>query len=226
MLLIVDEKTPDWERIEADYRAGVLSNREIAAKAGNVTEAAIRKRAKRDGWTKDLQARIKAKADDLVRREAVRTAGAQLATANPKAEREIVDANAMAIATVRLEHRTDIGRARRLLAAMLTELEAQTGEPVTVERLQELVALADNPEADPKAIESMRQALRKVVSLPSRIGAMKTLSDALKSVVNLEREAWGLQVDGGPPDVDPVRQQLPPDAVEAARVYQKLMAGG
>lgn len=39
----------DWERIEGDYRAGILSLREIA-EAGGCTEGAIRKRAKRDGW--------------------------------------------------------------------------------------------------------------------------------------------------------------------------------
>lgn len=53
------KKTPDWERIEADYRAGVLSLREIAA-ANGITEGAIRKRAKRDGWTRDLGAKIRA----------------------------------------------------------------------------------------------------------------------------------------------------------------------
>lgn len=41
---------PDWERIEIDYRAGLLSLREMAAKHGPLTEGAIRKRAKRDGW--------------------------------------------------------------------------------------------------------------------------------------------------------------------------------
>lgn len=39
----------DWEAIERDYRAGVLSLREIAIPNG-ITEGAIRKRAKRDGW--------------------------------------------------------------------------------------------------------------------------------------------------------------------------------
>lgn len=55
--------TPDWERIEADYRAGLLSLREIGTKDGHVTEGAIRKRAKKLGWTRDLGARIQAKAD-------------------------------------------------------------------------------------------------------------------------------------------------------------------
>ncbi|MDE1971093.1 MAG: hypothetical protein KGI50_06000 [Patescibacteria group bacterium] len=39
------KKAPDWERIEADYRAGVLSVREIA-EPYSISHQAIAKRAK------------------------------------------------------------------------------------------------------------------------------------------------------------------------------------
>jgi len=42
----------DWLEIEGDFRAGVKSLREIANEHG-LTEGAIRKRAKRDGWLRD-----------------------------------------------------------------------------------------------------------------------------------------------------------------------------
>jgi hypothetical protein len=48
----------------------------------------------------------------MVRKEAVRNDGTQLKTANPAADRAIVEANTQAIADVRLSHRTDIRRAR------------------------------------------------------------------------------------------------------------------
>lgn len=67
-----EKKTPDWERIEADYRAGLLSVREIAASQG-ITHGAINKRAKRDGWERDLAAKIRAKADALVSKREVST---------------------------------------------------------------------------------------------------------------------------------------------------------
>jgi len=57
---------PDWEKIEADYRAGVLSLREIADANPGVNHVAIARRAKRDGWSRDLSAKIRAKADALV----------------------------------------------------------------------------------------------------------------------------------------------------------------
>ena len=46
----------DWEAIERDYRAGILSVREIGAKCG-CTHTAINKRAKRDGWERERAAR-------------------------------------------------------------------------------------------------------------------------------------------------------------------------
>ena len=46
----------DWEAVEREYRAGQLSNRMIAEKH-NISDTAIRKRAKRDGWERERVAR-------------------------------------------------------------------------------------------------------------------------------------------------------------------------
>ena len=47
-------KTIDWERIEIDYRKGVMTLREMASQHG-LTEGGIRKRAKTRGWKRDTQ---------------------------------------------------------------------------------------------------------------------------------------------------------------------------
>lgn len=65
-------KKPDWEAIESAYRAGLLSIREIASQHG-ITHGAINKRAKRDGWERDLSSKIKNKADSLVSKKEVST---------------------------------------------------------------------------------------------------------------------------------------------------------
>jgi len=67
-----DKPVAHWPTIEADYRAGIKSVRQIAREHG-LSEAAIRKRANRENWSRDLSAAIQAKADELVRNEAVRT---------------------------------------------------------------------------------------------------------------------------------------------------------
>jgi hypothetical protein len=66
-----------------------LSIREIAAQHG-ITDTAIRKRAARDGWARDLSKRIQDKAEALVRTAEVRS---QVRTESANSDRLIVEAN-------------------------------------------------------------------------------------------------------------------------------------
>jgi hypothetical protein len=199
-----EKRSPDWERIEADYRAGALSLREIATKDGHVTEGAIRKRAKKLEWTRDLAARISAKADDLVRKETVRKEGTQLKIANPAADRLIVEANAEAIARVRLSHRTDISKARSLCLALLGELEVASQEALTIQQLADLLDKAEKgDDGEGKGLsDSIWKALDRAMQLPGRAGTLKALSDSLRTLITLEREAWGLAAADSTPDRD------------------------
>jgi hypothetical protein len=205
--------TPDWERIESDYRAGVLSTREIGARHG-ISHTAINKRAKRDGWARDLAAKIKAKADALVSKEAV---SKEVSTATAETERIVVEANAQAIATVRIGHRKDISKARTLVVALLTELETLTGEPLIIEKLEQLLDQVTEGDSEDvaKVIASARETLRKATSLPSRASTMKALADSLKTLVTLEREAWGLESDSTP-DPETPSDSFTADQSEAA----------
>lgn len=179
-----NKKAPDWERIEADYRAGVMSVREIAASQG-ITHGAINKRAKRDGWERDLTAKIKAKADALVSKREV---SSQVSTEKAATDKAIVDANAEAIARIRLSHRSDIVRSRTLVMSLLSELEGQTENRELFEKLGELMMSPDENGRD-----KLYEAYQKVISLSGRTSTMKALSDSLKTLVGLEREAWGLE---------------------------------
>mgnify|MGYP003442100569 FL=1 len=182
-----DKAAPDWERIESDYRAGVLSLREIAAPF-KVTEGAIRKRAKRDGWERDLNAKIHARAEALVRKAEVRSA-VRNSPESVLSDRVIIEANAERIAQVKGEHRANAGRTRDLALSMLTELEAMTAEPGTFERLREI--LAGDPESE-GMVKAMEDAFRRATGLPGRINSLKTLAEALRIAVALERESYGM----------------------------------
>lgn len=57
---MIEKKMINWERVELDYRSGIKTLREIADEQG-ITHGAINKRAKRDGWVRDLTAKIKAR---------------------------------------------------------------------------------------------------------------------------------------------------------------------
>ena len=52
-----------WRKVEAAYRAGVLTVTEIAKQAG-LSDTAIHKRAKKNGWTRDLTARVRSRTSE------------------------------------------------------------------------------------------------------------------------------------------------------------------
>lgn len=188
-----EKATPDWERVEADYRAGLLSVREIAVSQG-VSHTAIGNRAKKEGWTRDLRAKVKAKADALV---AKREVAKQVATGKVETERQLVDATAQVIADVRMTHRSDIARFRRLVLDLLAELEIETGNPDLFSELGDLLRSEDD-----KGQDKRNDIYRKVISSASRIDSMKKLADTLKTLIGLEREAYSITDDRGPADTD------------------------
>ena len=99
-----DKPKTDWDAIEREYRAGQLSNREIAARFG-VTEGAIRKKAKTEGWQKDLADKVRKE----VRAKLVRTDGTHSSTQEQRAtDREIVETAALRGLEVQLTHRRDL----------------------------------------------------------------------------------------------------------------------
>lgn len=174
---------PDWEAIESAYRAGLLSLREIASQNG-ISDTAIRKRAKKDGWVRDLAAKIQSKADDLVRRREVRT---EVRTENVTSERELVEATAEVIANVRMEHRGDIRRARKLANSLLDELEAECADVASLQELGELLRREDD-----NGMDRLNDLYQKIISMPGRVKSMKDLSDTLKTLIGLERQAYDI----------------------------------
>lgn len=87
------------------------------------SHTAINKRAKVEGWERDLQAKIKAKAEALVSKREV---SSEVSSKAAETERQIVEANAEAIVIVRMAHRGDIRRSRSLANKLLAELEQLT----------------------------------------------------------------------------------------------------
>lgn len=213
---MTDKQPIDWERIEQLYRAGVLSVREIAATCGT-SHTAINKRAKAHGWERDLKAKIQAKADALVSKAEV---SKRVSTEQLETERGIVEANAKVIADIRIAHRTDIGRSRRLANKLLDELEGLTDNRDLFDQLGELLRSEDDNGQDKR-----NDLYMKVIDLPARTKTMKELSETLKTLITLERQAYDLGTEVGAPPEQPTTPSSV-DPIEAARQYQKLMSGG
>ncbi|MEX9754888.1 hypothetical protein AB7W88_05260 [Providencia vermicola] len=176
-------KRPDWEAIESAYRAGVMSIREIASQY-EITHQAISKRAKKEGWERDLKAKVKARAENLV---AKREVASLVATEKAISERILIEANAEVIANVRMEHRGDIRRARELTNNLFDELSAECADVPALSKLGELMFSPDDNGRD-----KLNEIYHSIISLPERVKSAKALSETLKNLVGLERQAYGL----------------------------------
>ena len=189
--------TAHWPTIEADSRAGVKSVRQIAREHG-LSEAAIRKRAKSDGWTRDLSAAIQAKADELVRNEAVRN---EVRTANRIPDKVVVDANANAVYRVQMAHRAGLTKLSVLRDALLTELEGSA-------------AAETKADPAPPGTENPPEVAAGL-TLPARIGSLKQLAEVDEKIRRGEREAYG--IDKLQPDEGGIVSKLS-DAERASRL--------
>lgn len=113
-------KQIDWEAVEREYRAGLVSMREIARKY-NLTAPAILKRARRDDWKRDLTARVKAAVN-------AKLVNDQVNVNNAQKDEEIIEAAASQATRVVLCHRNDARQQSSIIARLLGEVDRRTGD--------------------------------------------------------------------------------------------------
>lgn len=171
------QRHTDWFAIELDYRSGILSLREMERKY-EISEGAIRKQAKKEGWQRDLLARIRMKADELVREFAVRREYAE------NHALDLVAANAQHQAHIRLRHRLDIAKAVALFEGLMGELEAVSNGATDLERV--IQALEEGNST------ALAQQVQQLISLPARVAMAGRLTCTLKGLIGLERIAYGI----------------------------------
>lgn len=187
-------KNIDWERIEPGWRGGVKSVLQLAADyeketGQKISHTAINKHFKQLGIPRDLNAKVQEKARALVS-EAVVSAKVSIETSLSDAL--IINEIAKDVAAIQLSQRNDISKSRTLAAKLLSELELQTD---SVELLEQLGTLMSSP--DEKGYDRIGELYRKVIATPSRIDSMKKLAETIKTLVGLERDAWGINDASG-----------------------------
>jgi hypothetical protein len=126
----------DWGAIEKVYRTGTLSNRQIAEKF-ECGESAIRDRAKRYLWTRDLKDAVAQATAQKILRAGLRT---KLRTSYAPSEKELVE-NASDMQTDRvLTHRSLTVEGLEVSAELLSQIKAQAQE-ANPEKLPALVSM-------------------------------------------------------------------------------------
>lgn len=212
---------PEWGLIEADFRAGLKSLRQMASEHG-LSEGAIRKRAKKHDWTRDLGERIQAKAQAMVRKDAVRT-GVRRPERIP--ESAVIDANANLVYSVQMAHRADAARARALVQGLMGDLETLGGlgglGGISGIDLAEALQDQSHPietlsETDKRRATRSRQILDAVLSVPSRIDSGKKLVETMEKLIRIDREIYGITAASSDD------KSQPPTLTDAARTSRLL----
>jgi predicted secreted protein len=170
----------DWEAVEREYRAGQLSVSEVGRQY-EVSHTAINKRAKAEGWTRNLAEKVRQVVSE-------RLVSDEVSKANV---RETVEAAAARVVDVVRSHRKDISTGRMIVATLFEELLESS---VHRDEIDEAIDLETAKDTNGQRAAMMRRA----VALPSRAAAMQSLAGALKNIVTLERQAFN--IEGGETD--------------------------
>ena len=171
----------DWEALEVDYRAGIASIRELARQY-DVSDTAIRKKAKADGWERDLTEKV----HERVRSKLVRAEVRALNAREPvRTDAEIIEAAAETAVQVVQIHRRDVRHGRAICAALFAELQDTSAN-------REIIAESIDSETQDDSSPTRRNQMMKAISLPTRARAMLDLSAAMKNLVAVERQAFNL----------------------------------
>lgn len=181
----------DWQSVEREYRIGLRSLKDIGAEFG-VSDAGIIKRAKRDGWVRDRSKKIMAKAEALVSEKEV---SAKVSAQTKITERQIVETNAQMIAEKVISQREDVKRARSIVQKLFAEVEAECDHKEDFANIGELLA---DPDANGR--DRLNDLYRAAISLPERVKSAKALSEALKTLIELERKV--LRISDAPEQVN------------------------
>ena len=189
MLNDVAPAEPDWADIEKAYRAGREPLRAIAERHPGVNHVAIKRKADKEGWERDLSWKIAEKTSALVTRDAVTTPVTRLDSVT---EKELVEANAEIQANVIRGQRKDITKHRSLVTKLFTELELTTDNVELMQNLGEFMASTDEA-----GMDRLNEAYRKIISLPGRVDMAKKLVETFEKLVNTERRVFNIKEDEG-----------------------------
>ena len=181
-------KTVDWEAMRPDWIAGIKSVLQLSEEYG-VSRAAILKHWDKEQLGRDLSGNIKAKADALVTQAEVTE---QVTVEGRVTDEEVINANALHSATIQINERKDVSKARGVAMSLLAELESQVTNKELYENLGELMRTADE-----KGMDKLNEIYHKVISFGGRTDSMKKLGETLKTLIDLERRVYKIDDDGG-----------------------------
>jgi hypothetical protein len=114
----------DWEQVELDYRTNVKTLVAIGDEHG-ISEALVRKMAKKKGWERDLGERVRVAAKARL----LRSAAPDVPGKPRRSEAEVIAEAAAAQADIIVGHRTRLIRLRDVADKAVAHLDAIADDP-------------------------------------------------------------------------------------------------
>ncbi|MCI1908990.1 MAG: terminase [Acetobacter fabarum] len=148
----------DWHTIEADFRAGVLSNRQIAKKHG-VAESTLRKRIASGGWVRNPAQKVRTKT------KVAHQPAHNLQKTLPRPQQKSLPPSSRSVAN--LDDRTE-----QLVSRLLGEVEDTTAHLGEISNAIEVETADDNS-------SRRRDAMLKAISTKERAETVRTLKQIL-----------------------------------------------
>ena len=186
----------DWVAIEPHYRANIRPLREIGEEYG-VSASAITQHANKNGWTRNLGAQIRAKAEAKVEAEAV----SEERRANEKA---VVEGNAELQYRIRMKHRTGLAKLSEIETKLLIHVESVVDN---LPNLGDVIEQMRNPDENGKDVFNDR--MRKAMERSAVVDDLKKLAEINEKVRKGEREAFGIDdKDAGDSPIDALLKKI------------------
>lgn len=170
----------EWAAIEPHWKAGVRSIGSLAAEF-NVAKSAIHRHFTSRGIPRDLSAKIRTQAQ------------AKLDRVNANvAERAVIESTATLIAGIQLAHRRDIAKARAMASKLFAELDWWLDVPELAIKVEMLLNDPDEP-----TLDRVRELVTFAAGFSQRSKSLRELSETMRVLVGMEREAFGLDTADG-----------------------------
>ena len=174
----------DWNAVQALYRADQISTREIARRY-DITEAAIRLRAKSEGWAKDLGHKVATGVKDAVLRSNFAKSASQVRSSKARVatDKAVVNAAIQEGKEVVLRHQefgkriaTNSGRLQAIVERQLELLERDPENPIDEKAFSFLTKAHDHiASASLKTVAIERQS-RGLDDMPADPSAPPSIS--------------------------------------------------
>lgn len=178
-----------WQKVRLEYETSQFSDAELGRRH-KVSAPAIRKKAKKENWKRDLAKKVRQLAKEKLVHEDAKvsvsshkvSAGERKETFNEEQEVELA---AQTRVVVLREHRAVIGKGMKLCNQLADDLfQTMSSTPELEDQIETETAEDINGKR--------RDSMLKAISLPTHAGSLDKLANALTKIISLERTAFNL----------------------------------